>query len=235
MRLMKQTAITAMLVAALCATTSIADNIPGANRGHVGAINTGALGRMLVGNGANGFAEQNPPRDCALSMTNADALECATISTGLPADACGSLVNDGSGNKDWDPTVYIKPIFHSGKPSAGQVVYFANLDDSLEFGANFNGCEAQALDGATSDAVYNIYLSQTGPIPIVFDLVGTLTFPGGENGHVQINDVWDYIPDNDPVTISSTKWIKIVAPASQDATLSDVSLQCTALRTCGGG
>jgi len=230
----------AICAAMLAQVPAVADNIPGANRGHVGAINTGALGRMLVGNGANGFAEQNPPRGCPLSMTNADVLECAAEGAGeLPADACGYLTSDGDTNLAWDlPLVTFEPPYQSGKPDAGEVVFFARVDRTVDFVANFGGGSysfAAALDGATSDAVYTIARATSGA-PSTFTDVGTITFAGGGNGAVQRTTSFDYTPDNDPFTWTSGYWVKITAPSSQDATLSGVTISIAGVvNICAGG
>jgi len=163
----------------------------------------------------------------------------------LPTDACGYLTNDGTGGLSWSfPVERIGPFFIPGKPAAGEIVYWGRLDDwirygaSIDFEANFGGgsySNARAGEGATSTATFIIATatSMTGS----YTNVGTITFDSGGNGSPTAPGTvnFDLTADDDPFSWNYTKYVKITAPASQDATLANVSIYLGGTAACGGG
>ena len=96
--------------------------------------------------------------------------------------------------------------FISGRPEAAELVLRLEVVTSLDL--DVTRCAASAETASTGTAVFSITMDNAA--------VGTVTFTASADGVVALSD-----------TTVGPGVLKIIAPASQDATLSDVSITLT--------
>jgi hypothetical protein len=206
---------------------------------------SGPLNDLQIGADTIGISELADDGDTA---TTGDCVRVAADPTKVTYGSCGGGSDpaptdgaciqyryaDGMGSGGWtmDP-MPLGPFFKAGKPGAGEIVFLAKLTGPLNFLGNFGGSGGYALTGATSDAVYTIaFASHT--FPGTFTDVGTITFRAGYEGGVDYLPQFDYTPNDSDFSWAINGSVKVTAPATQDATLSDVSITLWATQGCGG-
>lgn len=133
-----------------------ADNVPSAARGHMGCLNTAAVGMVPVGDGT-GFCEQALPENCALAWDGA-AVECS----------------DGTGG-----TTHFS-VTYSGLPPEDQIVYFPVLT-ALSCPDDFAGSVAKAKTASTGTVAFTIKKngSTVGTATFTASATGVFATSGG--------------------------------------------------------
>ena len=120
------------------------------------------------------------------------------------ASLVGPAGADGADGADGQNAILGFVLSCAGKPADGEIVVVAEAPYS--FTASSSTCSAKAITAATTSAVFTIYNGAT--------TVGTFTFAAGSN--VATADITSG-------SIAQGDLIRIEAPATADATLSDIS------------
>lgn len=138
------------------ASVAYADNIPSPGRGHMGCVNTAAVGMLPVGDGT-GFCEQAMPEDCPLSFDGADVI----CSTGAGSDFNFAFV-------------------YEDMPADGGVRAFPFLD-AVTCADDFAGSSAKADTASTGTAVFTVKKNAVtvGTVTFTASAIGVWVTSGG--------------------------------------------------------
>lgn len=106
-------------------------------------------------------------------------------------------------------------VFIHAKPDASEVVMQTVFARDVDFAINFNGSQAKASTAATATTPFQIFKNASN--------IGTLTFSaGGTAGAFAMGSAVSFVAGD---------VLKIVAPATPDATLADIAITLTGLRS----
>ena len=128
------------------------------------------------------------------------------------------LETDGSGNTSWVGRPYDPYYFGAGSPNDAEIVWVARFTRAFSMADDFAGSYATAETGATAEAIYTVYKATgTG----AFSSIGTITFAAGGSGGRQAGTL---VTSGGTVSVTAGDCLKIVAPATADVTLANVSV-----------
>lgn len=132
-------------------------------------------------------------------------------------NAYETLMTDGSGVTSWSAKVYdfrgFYPILNDAL-----ICDVWRTPRAYTMADDFAGSYATAEVGATSDAVFTVYKATgTG----AFSSIGTITFANGGSGGRQAGT---FATSGGAVSMAAGDCLKVVAPATADATLVNVSI-----------
>jgi hypothetical protein len=112
-------------------------------------------------------------------------------------------------------TPYDLSFFASGVPVSSQVLLRFTAVRAVTFPAALTGSKASAGTAATASTVLNVQAAQGGSAPNTFTTVGTITFGVGAATAT--------FAMASPLVLAAGDVVRVVAPASADATLANIA------------
>jgi len=196
----------------------------------VGGFNENARWRLPFDEGFEGAALMVDAQDGNESQLYWGVQAFDTIADTPNDGECHQVrMSDGAGTSSWDRIpLQIGPAWKNGLPGAGEVVFLGHNPHAVFVPEDFLDSPAIALVGSTLEKVYTI--AESLDHGATFTTIGTVTFAAAGQGGVQ-EGVWASVATDD-FTIQSNTLIRITAPASQDATLSGVTMTIRGFYGC---
>jgi hypothetical protein len=185
---------------------------------------------VVTGQTYNRFTVDNPLNPQGIKQFKINPLDFANTRTIVvtPFDALGDgipvIITNASSysiSGSQSPGSYSIGCTYDGPIPISFVLIRIPLDVPIQFGTNFNLSQAYLETAPTSLFVCNIYQILAGGAPASAFLVGTITFNAGSR-------IATF--SGGPINFSAGDIIKVVTPATADATASDIGIVLSAIK-----